>query len=123
LRWKHSATRERRAGYTIGGRILAVGGRSPLEELTDDRCTNVCESVLSVAAIEGAIVEAIDMVLLSLPPVDDAMLVVLVWVPGAEPDGYWTFGPAWPAAIEGYSPGDVGPPGGLRFGITLPLIV
>ena len=65
---------------------MAVGGRSvepPLTEwLTEGRCTRVWVSVLSVAATDGAIVEAIDIVLLLSPPVDDAMLVVLVWEPG-----------------------------------------
>jgi len=64
----------------MGGLILAVGGRSPLIELLIDvRCTSVCVSVLSLGAIEGgAIVEAIDMVLLLSLPVDETMLVVLV---------------------------------------------
>jgi hypothetical protein len=61
----------------MGGLILAVGGRSPLIELLIDvRCTRVC---VSLGAIEGgAIVEAIDMVLLLSLPVDETMLVVLV---------------------------------------------
>ncbi len=58
---------------------MAVGGRSPLIEplLTDGRCTRVGASVLSDGAMDGAMVEAIDIVLLlSLP--EEAMLTVLV---------------------------------------------
>jgi hypothetical protein len=81
---KHSATRESMAGYTMGARIFAVGGRSPgTEPLADGRCVSVSASDLSEAVvIDGAIVEAIDMVLILSLPVEDTMLVVLVCVPG-----------------------------------------
>lgn len=66
---------------------MAVGGRSvepPLIEwLTDGRWTSVWVSDLSVAATDGAIVEAMDMVLPLSPPVEEAILAVLVWEPGA----------------------------------------
>jgi hypothetical protein len=81
----------------MGGLILAVGGRSPLTELLSEvRCTRVCESVLSLGAIEGGtIVEAIDMVLM-LSLVDETMLVVLVCEPGGPyPAGYPGFGDGW----------------------------
>lgn len=67
----------------MGGRILAVGGRSlPTEGLTDGRCTSVLVSVLSEEARDGAIVDAMDIVRLLSLPVEDAMLVALVWAPG-----------------------------------------
>lgn len=72
----------------MGGRILAVGGRSPLIELLlmDGRCAS-WTSVFSDGTTDGAIVDAIDMDLPLLsppppPPVEDAILVVLVWDPG-----------------------------------------
>lgn len=67
---------------------MAVGGRSPepvTELLMEGRWTRVWVSVRSVAATDGAIVEAIDRVLLLSPPLEDAMLVVLVCTPGTPP--------------------------------------
>lgn len=66
---------------------MAVGGRSvePLTDwLIDGRWTRVWASDLSVAATDGAIVEAIDIVLVLSAPFEEAILVVLVWEPGAE---------------------------------------
>ena len=67
------------------------------ELLSEVRGTRVCESVLSLGAIEGGtIVEAIDMVLVLSLPVDETMLVVLVWDPGGPyPAGYPGFGDGW----------------------------
>lgn len=63
---------------------MAVAGLSlSTDRATDGRCTKVLESVLSLAAMDGAIVDAIDMVLSLLPLVEEAMLVVLVCEPGA----------------------------------------
>lgn len=77
---------------------------------------------MSVAATDGAIVEAMDIVLLLSAPFDDAILVVLVWIPGAaeSPFGYVWFGYPLDTACSGW----VGlEPGSLLFGITLPLMV
>ena len=61
---KHSPTRDRRAGYTRGGRILvAVGGRSlSIDLLLVGRCASVDASD-SEGVMVGAMVEAIDIVL------------------------------------------------------------
>lgn len=64
------------------------------ELVMDVRCTRVWLSVLSLGAIEGGtMVEAIDMVLLLSWPIDDAILVVLVWDPGGP--WYPGFGDGW----------------------------
>jgi hypothetical protein len=73
------------AGYTRGGRILvAVGGRSlSIDRLLPGLVATIVPASDSEGVIVGAMVEAMDMVLLgSLPPLDD-MLVVLVFEPGA----------------------------------------
>jgi hypothetical protein len=87
----------------------------------DERCTRVWVSVLSLGATEGggAIVEAIDMVLVLSLPIDDAMLVVLVWDPGGP------YPAAYPAGFgdDVYSGAAGLAPTGLRLGITRPLMV
>ena len=83
--------------------------------LTEGRCVRVMVSDLSVGATEGAIVEAIDMVLLlSLP--EEAMLTVLVWVPGAGVKPFKGF-------VAADSGGGGPAPGGRLLGITRPLMV
>ena len=64
--------------------MVAVAGRSlSMDLLRDGRGTRV-EASDSDGVIVGAILEAIDIDLEWSPPaVEEAMLVVLVWVPGA----------------------------------------
>jgi hypothetical protein len=69
---------------------LAVAGRSlSIDLLRDGRPTSVAASdsePVIVGAMLGAMLEAIDIVLTcSWLVVDEAMLVVLVWVPGIVP--------------------------------------
>lgn len=94
---------------------MAVEGRSlSMDLLLDGRWTSV-EASDSDGVMVGAMLDAIDMVREWSPPLDEAMLTVLVCTPGAL--GYP------PPFMEGKPFADGASEGARRFGMMRPLIV